>query len=35
LFSNIALVAGPPFTADGATPEALQQAVLALRGDRR
>jgi len=35
LFSRIALVAGPPFTPDGATPEALQQAVLALRGDRR
>jgi 1-acyl-sn-glycerol-3-phosphate acyltransferase len=35
LFSKIALVAGPPFTPDGATPEALQQAVLALRGDRR
>jgi hypothetical protein len=35
LFSKIALVAGSPFTPERATPEALQQAVLALRGNRR
>jgi len=35
LFSRIALVAGPPLAPDRATPEALQQTVLALRGDRR
>jgi len=35
LFSRIALVAGPPLAPERATPEALQQAVLALRGDSR
>jgi len=35
LFSKIALVAGPPFAPDRATPEALHATVLALRGDRR
>jgi 1-acyl-sn-glycerol-3-phosphate acyltransferase len=35
LFSKIALVAGPPLAPERATPEALQQSVLALRGDWR
>ena len=35
VFSRIALVAGPPMAPANATPEILQQAVLALRGDRR
>jgi hypothetical protein len=35
IFSNIALVAGPPIAPERATPEYLQQVVLALRGDRR
>ncbi|MEO8738421.1 MAG: MFS transporter [Casimicrobiaceae bacterium] len=35
IFSRIALVAGPPIAPERATPEYLQQTVLALRGDRR
>ena len=35
LFSRIALVAGPPVPPERATPEYLQQNVLALRGDWR
>jgi 1-acyl-sn-glycerol-3-phosphate acyltransferase len=35
IFSRIALVAGPPIAPERATPEFLQQTVLALRGDRR
>ena len=35
LFSRIALVAGPPVPPERATPELLQQNVLALRGDWR
>jgi hypothetical protein len=35
LFSRIALVAGPPVLPERATPEYLQQNVLALRGDWR
>jgi len=35
LFSRIALVAGPPVPPERATPEFLQQNVLALRGDSR
>jgi 1-acyl-sn-glycerol-3-phosphate acyltransferase len=35
VFSRIALVAGPPVAPALATPEYLQQQVLALRGDRR
>ncbi|MEP6997991.1 MAG: MFS transporter [Betaproteobacteria bacterium] len=35
LFSRIALVAGPPVPPERATPEFLQQNVLALRGDWR
>jgi 1-acyl-sn-glycerol-3-phosphate acyltransferase len=35
IFSRIALVAGPPIAPAIATPEFLQQEVLALRGDRR
>jgi len=35
LFSKISLVAGAPVTPDRATPEALQQTVLALRGSWR
>jgi 1-acyl-sn-glycerol-3-phosphate acyltransferase len=35
LFSKIALVAGPPLAPERATPEALRQSVLALRGDWR
>jgi 1-acyl-sn-glycerol-3-phosphate acyltransferase len=35
LFSKIALVAGPPLAPERATPEALQQAVLGLRGEWR
>jgi hypothetical protein len=35
LFSRIALVAGPPVPPESATPEFLQQHVLALRGDWR
>jgi 1-acyl-sn-glycerol-3-phosphate acyltransferase len=35
IFSRIALVAGPPVAPAIATPEFLQQQVLALRGDRR
>ncbi|HEY2863487.1 MAG TPA: MFS transporter [Casimicrobiaceae bacterium] len=35
LFSRIALVAGPPVPPESATPEFLQQNVLALRGDSR
>jgi 1-acyl-sn-glycerol-3-phosphate acyltransferase len=35
LFSRIALVAGPPVSPERATPEFLQQSVLALRGDWR
>ncbi|HEX4524235.1 MAG TPA: MFS transporter [Casimicrobiaceae bacterium] len=35
LFSRIALVAGPPVSPERATPEYLQQNVLALRGDWR
>jgi hypothetical protein len=35
LFSRIALVAGPPLAPEQATPETLQQRVLALRGDWR
>src|SRR4029077_1440005 len=35
LFSKIALVAGAPLSPEQATPETLQQAVLALRGDWR
>ncbi len=35
IFSRIALVAGPPIAPERATPEYLQQVVLALRGDRR
>jgi 1-acyl-sn-glycerol-3-phosphate acyltransferase len=35
IFSHIALVAGPPVAPELATPELLQQRVLALRGDRR
>ena len=35
LFSKIALVAGQPLTPERATPEALQEAVLALRGNQR
>ena len=35
VFSRIALVAGAPMAPADATPEVLQQAVLALRGDRR
>jgi 1-acyl-sn-glycerol-3-phosphate acyltransferase len=35
LFSKIALVAGPPVAPERATPEALQQAVLGLRGEWR
>jgi 1-acyl-sn-glycerol-3-phosphate acyltransferase len=35
LFSKIALVAGVPIAPARATPELLQQMVLALRGDRR
>jgi 1-acyl-sn-glycerol-3-phosphate acyltransferase len=35
LFSKIALVAGPPLSPERATPEALQQTVLELRGDWR
>jgi 1-acyl-sn-glycerol-3-phosphate acyltransferase len=34
LFSKIALIAGPPLPPERATPELLQQTVLALRGDR-
>jgi len=35
IFSRIALVAGPPLAPDRISPEALQQQVLALRGDAR
>jgi 1-acyl-sn-glycerol-3-phosphate acyltransferase len=35
LLSSIALEVGPPMSPDAATPEALQQAVLSMRGDRR
>jgi hypothetical protein len=35
VFSKIALVAGTPVAPAGATPELLQQMVLALRGDWR
>jgi hypothetical protein len=35
LFSKIAVVAGPPLAPDRATPEMLQEKVLALRGDWR
>jgi hypothetical protein len=35
LFSRIALVAGPPLAPELATPEALQEKVLSLRGDWR
>ena len=35
IFSRIALVAGPAIAPERATPEYLQQTVLALRGDRR
>ena len=35
LFARIALVAGPPVSPDRATPETLQQTVLALRGNWR
>jgi hypothetical protein len=35
IFSRIALVAGNPVAPARATPELLQQAVLALRGERR
>jgi len=35
VFSRIALVAGAPIAPERATPECLQQQVLALRGDRR
>jgi hypothetical protein len=35
LFSRIALVAGAPVAPECATPEALQQTVLALRGNWR
>ncbi len=35
IFSRIALVAGPPVAPDRASPEALRQQVLALRGDAR
>jgi 1-acyl-sn-glycerol-3-phosphate acyltransferase len=35
IFSRITLVAGPPVLPDGAAPERLQAAVLALRGERR
>jgi len=35
VFSRIALVAGSPIAPAQATPERLQDAVLALRGDRR
>ncbi len=35
LFSRIALVAGPPLAPERATPETLQQTVLALRGNWR
>ena len=35
MFSRIALVAGPPFSPELATPEALQKSVLGLRGDWR
>lgn len=35
IFSRIALVAGAPVAPEQATPELLQQRVLALRGDRR
>jgi 1-acyl-sn-glycerol-3-phosphate acyltransferase len=35
LFSRIALVVGPPVAPERATPEALQQTVLALRGNWR
>ena len=35
LFSKIALVAGAPLAPERATPEALQETVLALRGSRR
>ena len=35
LYSRIGLVAGAPLAPEQATPETLQQAVLALRGDRR
>jgi 1-acyl-sn-glycerol-3-phosphate acyltransferase len=35
LYSRIGLAAGPPLAPEQATPETLQQAVLALRGDRR
>ena len=35
LFSRIALVAGAPIAPERATPDFLQQTVLALRGDRR
>src|SRR6266700_1952288 len=35
IFSKIALVAGAPIAPELATPELLQQKVLALRGDRR
>jgi 1-acyl-sn-glycerol-3-phosphate acyltransferase len=35
IFSRIALVAGAPVAPELATPELLQQRVLALRGDRR
>jgi hypothetical protein len=35
LFSKIALVAGPPVAPARASPELLQETVLALRGDWR
>jgi 1-acyl-sn-glycerol-3-phosphate acyltransferase len=35
LFSSIALEVGPPMSPEAATPEALQQSILRMRGDRR